>query len=135
MEEAATIPVEPNTKDYDDLRDRAAYVYATGTLPTHLRTYMTSLLSKITRYNRSPVAMDGAGGHLEVARRNAALLDLDDHPMVRRVRDYVKEGYRIQVSRDLKARRPYGKVFMFREGPKGFDQITVQNDGSVLNRW
>jgi hypothetical protein len=32
-----------------DLRDRAAYVHVTGAMPTHLRTYMSELLNKISR--------------------------------------------------------------------------------------
>jgi hypothetical protein len=136
MTEAATIPVERDTKDFADLRDRAAYVHATGTMPTHLRTHMTNLLAKITRFTQAPAAMDGAGGSLEVAKHNAVLLDLDDHPMVQKVRDFVKEGYRISVSRELKARRPFGKVFLYRQGANGqVDHLTVQQDGSVLDRW
>jgi hypothetical protein len=136
MTNATSIPATLDPKVKDDLRDRAAYVYATGTLPTHLRSYMTGILSKITRTSRKPTAFDQRGGTLAIAKKNAQALGLDDHPMVKQVRDFVNQGYNIQVSRGLRTRRPFGKVFMWRRDRTGaLEHITVQNDGSVLNRW
>lgn len=124
------LPVEPGTKDFYDLRDRAAYVHITGAMPTHLRSYMTSLLSKIAGFT-------GQSGRnsLEVARQNAAILGLDSHPMVKRTREYVKDGYNIAVARDIKARRPYGKVFLWKQEGHEIRKVTIQHDGGVLLSW
>jgi hypothetical protein len=132
MGELTSIPVEEGTKDFVDLRDRAAYVYATGSFPTHLRSPMMALLNKVARYTRGAASVGGAQGSIEIAKRNVELLGLNEHPMVAEVRIRASKGYRVHVARDLKARRPFGKVFM--AGPGG-DRITVQSDGSVLNRW
>jgi hypothetical protein len=127
---------DKNTKDYEDLRDRAAYVYVTGSYPTHLRTYMVSLLRKITRYSRSPVSLDRRLGSLAVDDTRAKQLGLDEHPMVTKVREFVKDGYRIQLSRDdASSRRPYTKVFLWKRTGGGMQQITVQSDGSVKDGW
>jgi hypothetical protein len=123
------------SKDYQDFRDRAAYVYATGSFPTHLRNYMSALLSRVTRYSRTPVSMDHRQGSMQLQEEIIRELGLDQHPMIRKVRDYVKQGYKIQVSRDLKARRPYSKVFLYRESGTGTDLLTVQADGAIKDRW
>ena len=124
-----TIPVTPGSKDYYDLRDRAAYVHVTGAMPTHLRSYMTDLLNKISRFT-------GPGSNsIEIARQNAALLGLEEHPMVKKVREFVNDGYQIMVSRDLKTRRPFGKVFLWKQNGQQLERITVQQDGSVLTAW
>jgi hypothetical protein len=124
-----TMPVAPGSKDFYDLRDRAAYVHVTGAMPTHLRSYMVELLNKISRFT-------GAGSNsIEIARQNAVMLNLDDHPMVKQVREFLNDGYQIMVSRDLKTRRPYGKVFLWKQDGDQFQRITVQQDGSVLNAW
>lgn len=127
---------DKDTKDFNDLRDRAAYVYATGTFPTHLRTYMTALLSKITRYSRTPVSLDRRIGSLQIVEDNIQRLSLEDHPMTRKVREYIQKGYRIELDRDsLKNRRPYTKVFLWRNAGAGTERITVQSDGSVKDGW
>ena len=124
------LPVDPGTKDFYDLRDRAAYVHVTGAMPTHLRSYMTGLLSKIASFT-------GQRGlnSLEVARQNAALLGLDSHPMVKRTREFVKDGYNIVVAPDIKARRPFSKVFLWKQEGRVLQKVTVQSDGSVLPNW
>jgi hypothetical protein len=127
---ATTIPVMPGSKEFTDLRDRAAYVHVTGAMPTHLRTYMSELLNKISRFT-------GAGSNsIEIVRQNATVLGLDDHPMVKRTREFLNDGYSIMTSRDLKARRPYGKVFLWKDLGRGaVSKVTVQADGSVLSDW
>lgn len=130
-----TIPVSRNSKDFHELRDRAAFVYATGWLPTHLRDHMHALLAKVTRYSHKPSALDGRGGSVIVTHGKARALKLDNHPMVERVRDYVGEGYNIQARREPRARRPYGKVFLYRRDDGNVEHVTVQRDGSVLNHW
>lgn len=123
------------SKEFEDLRHRAAYVYATGWLPTHLRDHMRALLAKVTRYSRTPSALDRNSGSVQITKTRAKQLGLDEHPMVAKTREYVENGYRIQARRGPKARRPYGKVFMIREGDNGMEHVTIQSDGSVLDHW
>lgn len=127
---AAELP-PTDTKEYADLRDRAAYVYATGTFPTHLRTLMVALLRKVARYSRAPASLDGRVGCMHVDPEMVARLGLDQHPMVVQVRRHVADGWRIQVARDVKARRPFGKVFLL----KGNTRVTVQADGAIREGW
>lgn len=126
---------DKESKEYADFRDRAAYVYATGTFPTHLRRYFTGLLRMATRYSREAVALDKRGGRMEVNEELVRALELEDHPMIRKVRQMLRQGYHIRVARDLKSRRPYSKVFMYARARKGTNQITVQADGSIKEGW
>jgi hypothetical protein len=130
MSTSETMPVAPGSKDFNDLRDRAAYVHVTGAMPTHLRTYMTELLNKISRFTGAK------GNSIEIARQNATMLGLENHPMVKATREFLNDGYQIMVARDLKARRPYGKVFLWKDmGHGAISRIAVQSDGSVLSNW
>jgi hypothetical protein len=130
--ELSRVLKDPESKDFKDLRDRAAYVYATGSFPTHLRTLMTSLLQKLSRYSRTPVSLDGNLGSMKLNEESIALLELENHPLVRKVKDYVSRGYRIEVAREMKARRPYSKILMVNGSG---DRLTVQVDGSVKEGW
>lgn len=133
---AQDVLANPDTKEYQDLRDRAAYVYATGAFPTHLRTYFTSLLRNVSKYSRQPVSLDGRSGSMQILPENVAALGLDSHPMVKKVRDYIKRGYQIQVGQDVRTRRPYSRVFLYRKAPgQPTDLVTVQVDGSIKEGW
>lgn len=137
-EEIDNVLQDPDSKAYHDLRDRAAYVYVTGTYPTHLRRYFTSLLRAITNYHRQPVSLDRRIGSMKLDDEAVARLELNVHPLVRKVQEYINKGYRIQVSRDLTSRRPFSKVFMFKltsDGQRVADRVTVQYDGSTKEGW
>lgn len=129
--EVERILADSRTKEFKDLRDRSAYMYITGTHPSHLRTFFTRALSLVSRMHNRPVSLDGRSGNLKLDERVVQKLDLDNHPMVQKVREYIAEGYRITVSRGANNRKPYTKIFM----SKGNDEITVQIDGSVLDHW
>lgn len=122
-------------KEYDDFRDRTAYVYVTGSFPTHLRSFFMSLLRKATRYASAPSALDKRAGSLRVTPDIAKKLDLEGHPMVSQTRAYIKHGFKIQTSRGLTDRRSYAKVFMFRDTNFGVEKVTIQADGSVKEGW
>jgi hypothetical protein len=124
-----------DSKEYQDFRDRAAYVYATGTFPTHLRRFFTALLAKATRYQRHPVSLDSQFGSMKITPQVARALKLEEHPMIRKAREYVNQGYRIRVARELTARRPYSKLFLYARARTGTKQVTVQADGSVKEGW
>ncbi|QSY98640.1 hypothetical protein J2J97_31720 (plasmid) [Rhizobium bangladeshense] len=126
---------DKETKDYQDLRDRAAYVYVTGTFPTHLRSYMMSLLRIGTHYSMKPVALDGRSGSMELTPEVRKALDLEDHPMVSRTRDFVEDGYKIFFQRDVNSRRPYSKVLLYKKMDGGTHKLIVQADGSILEGW
>lgn len=132
-DEVASIMADSNSKDYQDLRDRAAYVYITGSIPTHLRTLMNSLLRKLTQYSRTPVSLDGRLGSMRLDEGCIAALGLESHPMTKKVRQYLNDGYRIAVARDHKSRRPYSRVLLM--NPTSGLRITVQADGSIKDGW
>lgn len=118
----------------DDIRDRAAYVYVTGSFPTHLRRNYNAVLRAITNVFRTPMALDHKGGSIGVQEEAIADLELEQHPMVKVVRRHINDGYIIQTARNVVSRRPYSKVFLHRKTDPS-DRITVQVDGSVKQDW
>lgn len=119
---------EPGSRFFRELRDRAAFVRVTGGFPTHLQTHMNALLNKITRYSSRPVSMDGRIAGMAVSAEHIAKLGLDEHPMIKKVQSYIAQGYVIQQSVNPKARQPYSRVRMARDG----HHVTVQIDGSTI---
>jgi hypothetical protein len=123
-------------KEVTDFRDRAAYVYITGSFPTHLRSFFTSLLRKATKYTAEPTAIDGRSGSVAMNMVVIRELDLQNHPMVKKVREYVSHGYNIQQSRGFAERRPYSRVFLFKEIRPGVaHKVSIKTDGSVKDGW
>lgn len=131
MPNVEVIVSDPKSKLFNDFRDRAAYAFATGTYPSHLRPFFTQALSLVTTPSTAPTALDGLSGVLKVDEDVSSRLGLGDHPMVRKVRAQVADGFRIRASRGPNSRRPFTKVFMH----KGALRLTVQIDGSVLDGW
>jgi len=131
QQEISMVLRDTRSKGYRDLRDRAAYMYVTGTYPSHLRVFFTRALGFISTFAQKPSSLDGRGGNIAVNAEIVATMGLDEHPMVTKVRDYIEQGYRIIVSRGSSTRKPYTKIFL----QKGQDEITVQIDGSVLDHW
>ena len=126
------------TKEFNDFRDRAAYVYITGAFPTHLRPFFTALLRQATTCSREPTGLDGRIGTMKIDPATVGRLDLESHPMVRKVREYLRQGYRVQLLRrnDITARRPFTKIYLFREDHGILmEQVTVQIDGSIKDNW
>lgn len=131
---------EPQMRDgektRDDMVDRAAYVYITGQFPSHLRKNYTGVLRAVTSFFQRPVALDGRTGNIRLNEKVVQDLELEKHPMVKEVRAKIREGYFIQPSRGVGTRRPFWRVFMFKqEGEAIKDRITVQGDGSILRGW
>jgi hypothetical protein len=124
-----------SSKDYVDLRDRAAFVHITGTLPTHLRTHMTSLLRSMTVVRNEPTSLDGEHGSMKIEPHIARSMRLDNHPMVAKAKEFLSEGYKVQGSRDLKARRPFSRVFLYRDAPNGQYKMTVHSNGAIQEGW
>ena len=106
-------------------------MYITGTFPSHLRTFFTRVLSRIARITNRATSMDRRSGNMLLDADMVRRLHLHDHPMVLKVKGYIGEGYRITVSRGANHRKPYSKIFL----SKGDEEITVQIDGSLLDRW
>jgi hypothetical protein len=120
----------PRDKAFKDLSDRAAYMFITGAYPSHLRGDANRWLGLISRSGCSPSTLCSLGP-LRVAQPIADRLGLEFHPMVLKVREMLEEGYQIVLSRESSHRRPYGKIFLY----KNRDRITVQVDGSILYAW
>lgn len=128
-------------KDYTDLRDRLAYVYIMGSYPTHLRTLFTQLIGMATRKSVTPTSLDQLGGAVKVSDDIANRLQLENHPMVRSVREHLREGFKLTRSReDHTDRRPYSRVFLHRKIKAGRTGVfqekkTVYINGAVKDGW
>lgn len=130
--EIARILADPRSKEFNDLRDRAAYMFITGTHPSHLRTFFTRVLTLISKMHNKPVSLDGRSGNLKMDELIASKLNLPSHPMVVKVQEYVNDGWRIRVSRGPNARKPFTKVFLHRGKD---EEVTVNLDGYVKDSW
>jgi hypothetical protein len=126
---------DPASKDFTDLKDRAAFVFVTGTLPTHLRSPMTALLRSMSVVRGEPTAIDGKSGTVKLEPHIARNMRIEQHPMVAKVAEFVKEGYEVRASRDLKARRPFSRVFLYRETASGAYRMTVHSNGAIQEGW
>lgn len=126
---------QPESKDYMDLRDRAAFVHITGTLPTHLRENMTALLRSMTVVRSEPTSMDGESGSIKIEPHIGRSIRIEKHPMVEKTKEFLSNGYKVQASRDLKARRPFSRVFLYRESKDGMYKMTVHSNGAIREGW
>ena len=88
----------------DDIQDRAAYLHCVGHLPSHLRPRANQILLQISEYFRRPTSLDGRLGERRLKDDAIRDLKINDHDMVREVRERVSHGYRIQHSRGLGTR-------------------------------
>lgn len=119
----------------DDIRDRAAYVYVTGQFPTHLRKNYTGILRAITAQFTRPVSLDGRSGSIKITSDVVSDLDLESHPMVQEVRRRVDEGFLIRPSGGISKRRPFSRIYMYRNLKDGVEKITVTDEGAVKRGW
>ncbi len=64
-------------------------------------------------------------------------LKINEHDMVKEVRERVSHGYRIQHSRGLGTRCGFSKIFMFKRNPDQTigEKITVMLSGAVKRGW
>lgn len=122
---------KPKSKDFKDLRDRAAHLYVSGGYANHLRPFFSGALCIISSSPDGRLLADPQTGAIQVAEAFVQRLTLDYHPMVQAVRKLQGEGWRIQQSLGPNKRRPYTKVFLHR----GEDRRTIQLDGSMLDHW
>lgn len=139
-EDLREVLTDPDSKEFSDLRDRMVYVYITGAFPTHLRSYFTNLLRKAARYATRQASPITSIGHMRVDPEVVQSLDLDNHPMVEKVRQLVEQGYVLVLSLggEPRDRRPFSRVWMIRErrarvGPG--DPLTVYVNGAVREGW
>ncbi len=121
----------------DDTRDRAAYLHCVGYVPSHLRTKATQIQFQISDYFRRPTSLDGRLGERRLKDDAIRDLKINDHDMVREVRERVSQGYRIQHSRSPGARCGFSKIFMFKRNLDETigEKITVMLSGAVKRGW
>lgn len=131
MSDIDRILSNPKSKEFNDLRDRAAYMFITGGYPSHLRVFFTQALKLVSKMHNEPQSLDGLSGALKLNDEIVLKLNLGTHPMVTKVQLYVRDGWRIKSSRGANARKPYTKVFL----SKGDERVTIQVDGSILDHW
>ncbi|WP_156320285.1 hypothetical protein [Brevundimonas sp. AAP58] len=129
--ELEAIFLAPKSKEFTDLRDRAAHLHLTGGYATHLQQFFVGALCLISSTRDGRTLIDPQTGAIQVAEEVVQRLALDEHLMVKAVRKMQAEGWRIRQSLGPNKRRPYTKVFMCR----GEARITVQLDGSMLDHW
>lgn len=116
IQEGSAPDADPESKKaFADLRDRAAYIHVTGAYPTHLRPETVRLLRQVTELSGKATSLDGQSGTVRVRDRFQDELDLESHPMVLEVRRYLDKGWQVSVSPYPDSRRPYGRVWIFRQ--------------------
>lgn len=118
---------DPSSKAFKDLRDRAAYMYITRCYPTHLRPFFTGALTEMRRYANRDAGRAGFEFELTFVHQ----LELDDHPMVERVRELVGQGWRVDDPIGANARHSFQKVHL----SMGDLKRTIRTTGEVVLGW
>jgi hypothetical protein len=114
-----------------NFRDQAAFVFLTGIMPTHLRSEASRKLVDACQVVQGNTCCGAWRKAFDLKPEVIAALDLINHPMVRAVEALVSEGWFIQSSRGINARRPFAKIFLKRDDKRR----AVQRDGSILFDW
>lgn len=129
--------MEPGKAVRDQIRDRAAYLYITGFLPSHLRKRNTKILVQISRDFKKPSSLDARNGSRLVLPEVAADLGMEKHEMVKAVRAKIREGYLIEPFRGYGSRRGYSKIYLFRMGvnQEVISPCFVNITGATKNGW
>lgn len=119
------------------MRDRAAYIFVTGIFPSHLRPETVEALRPMTKYYRRPSSLDGRSGGTILHDDVVEDLEMNTHPMVRKVREKIAAGYLIQRTLGYGRRRNFSKIYMFKLNADNlpFGRITVNGDASVKAGW
>ncbi|TCL08259.1 hypothetical protein BXY66_0294 [Shimia isoporae] len=120
-----------------DIRDRAAYLYITGELPSHLQDRAKGILKQISRPYSRPTSFDGLHGSRLIHDDAVRHLGLHKHKMVIAVREKVKQGYKIELTRENSNRSGFGKIFMYKWQPYPTHRvkITVTASGAIGDGW
>jgi len=120
----------PGSKQFNDVRDRAAFTHVTGTCATHMRPQATGLLW-ITTEPVGEVPPLGGRGPVRLSHYYFDKLALDTHPMVKAVGRKIAEAWDVCTFTGPNDRASFQRVFMRR----GDEKQRVQVDGSVLLGW
>jgi hypothetical protein len=123
-------------KLWADIRDRAAYVFVSGALPTHLRPGSVRLLRQMSEISKAPSAIDGSAGAVKLRASYVKSFRLPEHPLVVQALRYVHEGYHLSVSRGPNERRPFGRIWLFRpvDETRAY-KATIHSSGAVQAGW
>ena len=84
----------PGSKLFNDIRDRAAFIYVTGMFPTHLRPRALGFLVVMTE-PVGDVPPLGGQGPVRLSRYYFDKLSLETHPMVETVREQIANGWEV----------------------------------------
>lgn len=107
------------SRAYVRLRDHAAFTWATGAIPSHLREESKSTLLAIATE---------AGGR--IPRVWADHLRLDEHPMVREVAERRAAGWIVVLGPQFER-----NGFSFVRMRRGAERVSVLINGSILPHW
>ena len=116
-----------DTKAFADLRDRVAYMYVTGSHPSHMRPFFTGALNVLSETVNTSRRF---GPHL-IDRSAVYELDLNKHPMVIEARRLLAESWRLVVSLGPNCRRPYGNLYFSRNQHR----LTLNSEGWAKPGW
>lgn len=115
---------------FNDIRNRAAFIYVTGMFPTHLRPEALGFLVVMTEPVGDVLPLCGRGP-VRLSRYYFDRLLLETHPMVETVREQIANGWEVCAPNGPNQRSSFQRVFIRRGG----EQQTVQSDGSILLGW
>lgn len=123
---------EPDSKGWQELRDRAAYIYLSGSFPSHLRPHTVKALRQIVRIVKKP---EGDKGSLIITDEAVNALQLRDHPMIKTAERFLEKGYQLRLSEGPQDRRPFSRVLIYRQTGEGIQKATIGIDGAVKQGW
>lgn len=125
-ERAMKIALDRASSEWNDLRDRAIFVHVRGIQPTHLRSATTRLLVAISCVRRGCVGEMPAC--FQIADEFVRMLELDHHPMGRKVEQLKSLGWKLAPYPHGTHRRGFAKILMRNDD----DQYCwVKTDGAV----
>ncbi len=123
-------------KLWADVRDRAVYVAVTGAFPSHLRPETLTILREATTYSKEPTSIDGESGGVALRPEYRQALDVDSAPLLLKVAEFVRAGWKLAPVRDEKARRPYGRIWLFKPvSVYSAQRCTIHASGAAQAEW
>jgi hypothetical protein len=127
----SVVLADPDSQGWRELRDRAAYVYLSGSFPSHLRPHTVRALRQVVH----PVNHPEEGKALVVNDEAVDALQLREHPMVTTANRFLEKGYQLRLSDEPGDRRPFSRVLVYREVGEGIQKATISIDGGVKSGW
>ena len=120
------------SRGYKDMRNRAAYIHVTGCHASNLRVENDVFLCQLT--GRLAEVPDPKAGPITIKPEFCERFDLDNHPMVVKVNEFFRWGFRVIVQGEG-IRRRYHEVRIEGLVDGKSARLTVLSSGAVLDHW